>query len=62
MQQQAQQQMFQAQQAQQAQMQEQQAQAASQQAAARSRMQTGPSDAAQELRNQERSARGGGGF
>ena len=52
----------QAQQAQQAQMQEQQAQAASQQAAARSRMQTGPSDAAQELRNQERSARGGGGF
>ena len=52
----------QARQAQQSQMQEQQAQAASQQAAARSRMQTGPSDAAQELRNQERSARGGGGF
>lgn len=52
----------QAQQAQQAQMQEQEAQAASQQAAARSRMQTGPADASQELRNQERSARGRGGF
>lgn len=52
----------QAQQAQQAQMQEKEAQAASQQAAARSRMQTGPADATQELRNQERSARGRGGF
>jgi hypothetical protein len=54
--------MEQAQQAQQAQMQEQEAQAASQQSAARSRMQTGPADASQELRNQERSARGRGGF
>ena len=52
----------QAQQAQQAQQQEQQAQAASQQAAARSKMQTGPASAAQELQNQERSARGRGGF
>lgn len=52
----------QAQQAQQAQQQEQQAQAASQQAAARNRMQTGPASASQELQNQERSARGRGGF